>query len=155
MKINDFTGLYHMHEEINPEVFAAQRLQELKDLAEWRSRHLQQIKDWSDVDKRNAKLIEHELNDLVARGIANERAKNDPEYIRSLMSAKHWKWFGSPVFGKIEDRLKITPTEPNPGGLAAWMPDPNTEAMFGMNREAVVKRFNQEIKVRRWWQFWK
>lgn len=100
MRTNEFTGVYHMHEEISPEAYKAQRLQELKDLAEWRARHLAQIQDWSSEEKRNERLAQHHQDDLEARRIANERAKEDPEYIRSLMSAKEWVGMGGTGFAQ-------------------------------------------------------
>lgn len=108
MRTNEFTGVYHMHDEISPEAYKAQRIQELKDLAEWRARHLAQIQDWSKDETRMARKAEHELNELVSRQIANERARNDPNYIPSLMSAKEWKPMGGTGFGErpVYEKIK-------------------------------------------------
>ena len=51
--MKDPLGIFsHYAGAIDPEVAKAQKMQELKDLAEWRARHLQQIKEWSDPVKR-------------------------------------------------------------------------------------------------------
>lgn len=117
MRTNEFTGVYHMMDEISPEAFKAQRLQELKDLAEWRARHLAQITAWSSEEKRLERQAQHLADDLEARRIANERVKEDPNYILSLMSAKGWSnnrstnfmtSGGPPIFEKLGERISIT-----------------------------------------------
>ena len=54
----DISGIFWNFEELNPEYICAQRMAELKDLAEYRMRHLQAIKEWSDPVKR-AKMKYH------------------------------------------------------------------------------------------------
>ena len=45
-------GIFHMHQEISPEAIKAQRMAELRDIAEYRARHLKAVMDWSDPVKR-------------------------------------------------------------------------------------------------------
>lgn len=114
MRTNDFTGVYHMVDQLSPEAYKAQRLQELEDLAKWRARHMAEITSWSSEEKRLERLRRHELEEIESRVIANQKAKEDPNYIRSLMSAKEWKNettaldFEKPVFEKLTDRVKVT-----------------------------------------------
>lgn len=67
MRTNEFTGVYHMHEEISPEAYKSQRLQELKDLAEWRQRHLAQITEWSSEEKRLERIAKHLVEEAASR----------------------------------------------------------------------------------------
>lgn len=52
MKVTELPGIYWHMDVISPEAFKAQRMAELKDLAEFRARHLKAIQDWSDPVKR-------------------------------------------------------------------------------------------------------
>lgn len=111
MKTNEFTGVYHMMDQIDPEAYKAQRLQELKDLAEYRARHFAQITAWSVEENRLERQRQHEDADLEARMIANEKAKSDPNYIISLMSAKEWVPMGGTGFAQkpvYETRFKVS-----------------------------------------------
>lgn len=67
MKINDPIGIIIQHEAISPEVVRAQRLAELKDIAEYRARHLKAIQDWSDPVKRKKIQDEHAAAERAAR----------------------------------------------------------------------------------------
>ncbi len=75
MKINEPVGIFIQHEAISPEVQRAQRMAELKDIAEYRARHLKYITDWSDPVKR-AKI---QAEQAAAQAAA--RASLDGKYI--------------------------------------------------------------------------
>lgn len=55
-----FPSVIEQSMEMDPEVLRAQRMQEIKDLAEWRSRRLIAYKEWSDPKKREAKKAAYE-----------------------------------------------------------------------------------------------
>lgn len=52
MRTNEFTGIYHMHEELSPEAFKAQRMAELEQIAKYRAARLKQFQEWADPVKR-------------------------------------------------------------------------------------------------------
>lgn len=68
MRINDpIAGIIIQHQALSPEVERAQRMAELKNIAEYRARHLKAIQDWSDPVKRKAIQDEHARAEKVAR----------------------------------------------------------------------------------------
>lgn len=80
MKVNEIPGIYFSAFELSPETIKAQRLAELKDLAEYRQRHLKAIQDWSDPVKRAAMQAMAKVEEDQARGILKKSFKDgDPE----------------------------------------------------------------------------
>lgn len=60
MRLTDpVPGIIFEVQSISPEVERAQRLAELKDIAEYRQRHLKYIQEWSDPIKRAAKQAQY------------------------------------------------------------------------------------------------
>lgn len=59
-------GIYEDMHMASPEAIRAQRQAELKDLAEYRQRHLQAIKDWSIPEKRAAIIARTEAEKQTA-----------------------------------------------------------------------------------------
>jgi hypothetical protein len=53
-------AIYAHYDQVSPEVALAQRMQELKDVAEYRKRHLDQIKLWSTPESVALRKEEHE-----------------------------------------------------------------------------------------------
>lgn len=103
MRTNEFTGVYHMHEEISPEAYKAQRLQELADLAEYRSRHLAAIQSWSNEENRLERIAQHKVEEAAAR------ATWKPEDHYSGMKLR------------LEERVSIIPLiKPRPKKRSWW-----------------------------------
>lgn len=71
-------------EQISPEAFKAQRMAELKDIAEWRARHLQYVKDWSDPVKRAQIQADIAFAEKVARKIESMREVLPAQPLRPL-----------------------------------------------------------------------
>ncbi len=63
-------GIFHMHRELDPAAYHAQRMAELKDIAEFRARRLRQIQDWSDPVKRAELQAKHKAEEAHARELA-------------------------------------------------------------------------------------
>ncbi len=67
MKLNEPTGIFMQHEAISPEVERAQRMAELKNIAEYRASKLRYIQEWSDPVKRAKIQAEHAAAEKKAR----------------------------------------------------------------------------------------
>ncbi len=78
MRLNDpIPGIIMQVDAISPETERAQRMAELKNIAEYRARHLQYIKDWSDPDKRAKIQAVHAVEERQAReSLAGESVDN-------------------------------------------------------------------------------
>lgn len=72
--MKELAPYYFFMDCISPEALRAQRLAELNDLAEWRQRHLRQIKEWSDPEKREKKIAKAKAEEEAARKITVEMA---------------------------------------------------------------------------------
>lgn len=92
-----------MHQELDPEAFTAQRQAELRDLAEYRARHLREIMRWSDPVFRAQRKADAEHALLEARKIYETMEKRKDEdaqrwanlvRLRVLPPARRsrWKW---------------------------------------------------------------
>lgn len=68
MRINDpIAGIIIQYQAISHEAERAQRMAELKNIAEYRARHLKAIQDWSDPVKRKKIQDEHAAAEKIAR----------------------------------------------------------------------------------------
>lgn len=76
MKLNDSIGIFHHMEQLNPDVIRAQRIQELKDIAEWRARRMKAYREWVEPANVAYRQLKHEEDALAAleRGKALARA---------------------------------------------------------------------------------
>lgn len=81
MRVTDpIPGIIHEARVMDIETLRAQRQQELKDIAEWRMRRLQQIIDWSDPVKREqrkaqAALEREQAEKIWAQQVAEDRTR--------------------------------------------------------------------------------
>lgn len=66
MRVNETAGIFHHMEQISPETFQAQRLQELRDVAEWRGRRIAAYKAWSDPKAIAERKAAHEKDAAAA-----------------------------------------------------------------------------------------
>jgi hypothetical protein len=71
---NDLAGIFFHMEQASPEAMRAQRMAELKNLAEWRQRHLKELIEWSDPVKREAKKAQYAADEAAGR----EKLKDIP-----------------------------------------------------------------------------
>lgn len=79
------------HEDISPEVFKAQRMAELEQIARYREKRLAQFKAWSDPIQRAQILANMGAEDQRAR----ELVAGKTVWLRPLL--------------KLEERIDITP----------------------------------------------
>lgn len=101
MKVSDLIPGYVSHfQQLDPEVIRAQRLQELKDVAEWRARRLQAYKDWADPEKREA------MKAKVAKEMLDEREKLSGTFIDDyrVRTVRQDRFIDG-----LSERIKVTP----------------------------------------------
>lgn len=103
MRQNELNPAYVIeHHELDPSVLRAQRMAELKDIAEWRRRRLNKIMEWSNPEKRAKILAASEREMGEAKRIWAEQLKEnlkplDPKgclfQIRPITKPRALKWY--------------------------------------------------------------
>lgn len=51
--MKEMWGIHFHMDVISPEAFMAQRMEELRSIAEWKARRLKRIQDWAVTEKRD------------------------------------------------------------------------------------------------------
>ena len=98
MKNDMSLAFFTQWDGLSPEAQRAQRLAELKDIAEYKRRHLEAIKAWSDPNKRAAIQSQYHLDEVCAR-----IEWDYDEYLKSQPPPKSWL-----------DYARITPINKQP-----------------------------------------
>ena len=105
MRQSDFNpGIVIQHIELDPAVLRAQRMQELRDLAEWRHRRLNLIKEWSDPVKRAERQARFAEEHAAAQKIWAEQLEEDNKpsaqkpfferiHVRPITNPRPLKWY--------------------------------------------------------------
>lgn len=108
MKVNELAPTYVSHfQQLDHDVIRAQRLQELADIAEWRNRRLEKIKEWSEDPVKRA-AIQAE----VARESQEQRGEMAGTFIDDyrVRTVRHDAF----IVG-LSEHIKITPiAKPQP-----------------------------------------
>lgn len=125
MRTNDFTGVYHMMDMIDPVAIKVQRMAELADLAEFRKRKLDAVVAWSKPGERAKRIAQAEIEKAQAIGILIEREEKDPflyEKMRNKGANVGTTGIGrwQPDFDRLEDRILIKPV-PKPQRKPTWI----------------------------------
>jgi hypothetical protein len=60
VRVNETAGIFASVDQISPEAFKAQRMQELKDIAEWRQRRVAAYQAWSTPEAIAERKAKHE-----------------------------------------------------------------------------------------------
>lgn len=96
-----------MFHELDPAVLRAQRMQELKDLAEWRARRLQAFRDWSDPVKRAARQEQaaRELEAAHKRWAEMAEEERAPLKLKSFFERVSVRQVAPPPRKKLYQRL--------------------------------------------------
>lgn len=95
-----FIGIFEEMHQLNPDVIRKQRMHELKDLAEYRQRHLQPILDWSDPKKRAKMKYEWEIERIDS----TEKLKEIPAEKIAVREGKTIKGFVPGEFVAVVQR---------------------------------------------------
>lgn len=109
MRIEPQAWVFQHMDQFSPEAFKAQRMQELKDIAEYRARHLKFIKGWSDPEIR-AKLQAKHAREVEE---AQRLVAANPQLMEAQASAIGRRYVSPltslPIFSELGDRIAITP----------------------------------------------
>lgn len=76
--MKEITGLYFHMEQISPEAFQAQRLAEMEQMSRYRIQKLQEYKDWSDPEKREAKKAQYAKDEAEGKKLLGTAIKALP-----------------------------------------------------------------------------
>ncbi len=105
MREHDFypAGYVSQFDQISPEAHRAQRMAELKSVAEWKARRLKEMQDWSDPVKRATRQAKLATELEEAKAIWAEMLEKD---VASLPSKPFWETVRMrPIAPKLAPKL--------------------------------------------------
>jgi hypothetical protein len=120
--IKEISGIHQSQFMLSPEAIKAQLMAELKDLAEYRKRHLQAVMDWSDPVKRSEmefagvkykdiKVKEEESREELKKAFKDE----DPEVAYAKFAVRSDK---SPLHLRL---IPVVPSKTRWQRFIAWI----------------------------------